>query len=97
MVDELNSVGPGRPQKTKQTDASIGGGSVENNASRAEKTTAPSPSVEVELSEGVQRSEERAQFDEAKVRELKDQIEKGNYPLDSQKIAEKFADLEQLL
>ena len=97
MVDEINSVGPGRPQKTKQSDASIGGGSIENSASRPEKAAAPSPSVEVELSEGVQRSEERAQFDEAKVRALKDQIERGNYPLDSQKIAEKFADLEQLL
>ena len=97
MVDEINSVGSGRPQKTKQTDAPVGGTSVENSASRPERTAAPSPSVEVELSEGVQRSEERAQFDEVKVRELKDQIEKGNYPLDSQKIAEKFADLEQLL
>ena len=50
MVDEISVIR--RPQKTKQTDASIGGGSVENNASRAEKATAPSPSVEVELSEG---------------------------------------------
>ena len=42
-------------------------------------------------------AEERAQFDEAKVRALKDQIEKGTYPIDTQKLAEKFADLEQLL
>jgi anti-sigma28 factor (negative regulator of flagellin synthesis) len=32
-----------------------------------------------------------------RVRELKDQIEKGSYPIDTQKLAEKFADLEQLL
>jgi flagellar biosynthesis anti-sigma factor FlgM len=51
----------------------------------------------VELSESIKRSEERAQFDEARVKELKSQIEQGTYPIDTQKLAEKFSDLEQLL
>ena len=97
MVDEISGVGSSRPQKTSNADAPVSGATGENRTDRPESAAAPSPSVEVELSEGVQRSEERAQFDDAKVRELKDQIEKGNYPLDSEKIAEKFADLEQLL
>ena len=97
MVDEISGVGSSRPQKTSNADAPVSGATGENRTDRPESAAAPSPSVEVELSEGVQRSEERAQFDEAKVRELKDQIEKGNYPLDAEKIAEKFADLEQLL
>ena len=97
MVDEISNVGPSRPQKTSNTDASVGGAGNDSASARTENSIQPSPSVRVELSEDVQRSESLAQFDEAKVRELKDQIEKGNYPVDPEKIAVKFADLEQLL
>tara|TARA_B100000941_G_C28142499_1_gene368466 strand:- start:155 stop:448 length:294 start_codon:yes stop_codon:yes gene_type:complete len=54
-------------------------------------------SVDVELSEAVKRAEDKASYDEVRVRELKAAIESGNYPLDNAKIAEKFADLESLL
>ena len=54
-------------------------------------------SVDVELSEAVKRAEDRASYDEVRVRELKAAIESGNYPIDNAKIAEKFADLESLL
>jgi flagellar biosynthesis anti-sigma factor FlgM len=97
MVDEIRGVGSSSPQRTSNASAPAEEATSEKRADRPENAAAPSPSVEVELSEGVQRSEQQAQFDEAKVRELKDQIEKSNYPLDAEKIAEKFADLEQLL
>ena len=54
-------------------------------------------SVDVELSEAVKRAEDRASYDEVRVRELKAAIESGSYPIDNAKIAEKFADLESLL
>ena len=54
-------------------------------------------SVDVELSEAVKRAEDKASYNEVRVRELKAAIESGNYPIDNAKIAEKFADLESLL
>ena len=53
--------------------------------------------VTVDLSDSVQAAEERALYDAAKVKQLRESIESGNYPIDPKKIAEKFADLERLL
>ena len=97
MVDDVSGVGSGRTQQTNQNAKPKESSNGEKRAVQSDAASARSASVEVELSREVQRSEERAQFDEAKVRELKDQIERGSYPIDTQKLAEKFADLEQLL
>jgi flagellar biosynthesis anti-sigma factor FlgM len=93
MVDDISRVGASKPQQAVKPNED-----APQNPRVADTTanTRP-PSVEVELSKEVQQSEERAQFDEVKVRALKEQIEKGVYPIDPQKMAEKFADLEQLL
>jgi len=95
MVDNVSGVGSGRTQQANQTKPKESAN--EDRPTQSSAVTAPAPSVEVEISRETQRSEERAQFDEVRVRELKDQIEKGSYPIDTQKLAEKFADLEQLL
>ncbi|RPG23019.1 MAG: flagellar biosynthesis anti-sigma factor FlgM [Gammaproteobacteria bacterium TMED50] len=97
MVDEISNVGSSRTQQTNQTAKPKESTGDSAKSVVTEPTASRPPSVEVELSREIQRSEERAQFDEAKVRALKDQIEKGTYPIDTQKLAEKFADLEQLL
>ena len=97
MVDEISSVGSERAQQINQAPTPNESAREGNSAVRAETAPAPSPSVEVELSESIKRFEERAQFDEARVKELKSQIEQGTYPIDTQKLAEKFSDLEQLL
>ena len=96
MVDDISGVGSGRTQQANQATKPKESTNEERRAGQSDAASAR-PSVEVELSREVQRSDERAQFDEAKVRELKDQIERGSYPIDTQKLAEKFADLEQLL
>jgi|TARA_B110000977_G_C10718294_1_gene354153 flagellar biosynthesis anti-sigma factor FlgM len=57
----------------------------------------PSASVEVTLSEEIRAGGETASFDEAKVKEMRQAIESGNFPLDSRRIAENFAALEQLI
>ena len=53
MVDEISGVGSSRPQKTSNADAQVSGATGENRTDRPESAAAPSPSVEVELSEGV--------------------------------------------
>ena len=97
MIDDVTGVGSGRPQQTNQAATPNESSSEERRAIQSDASSTRPPSVEVELSEEVQRSEERAQFDEAKVRQLKEQIERGSYPIDAQRLAEQFADLEQLL
>jgi flagellar biosynthesis anti-sigma factor FlgM len=94
MVDDVSRVGASKPQQANQA---VKPNDSAPQSPRVADTSTPPPAVEVELSKEVQRSEERAQFDEVKVRALKEQIEKGVYPIDPQKMAEKFADLEQLL
>ena len=94
MVDDVSGVGASKPQQANQA---VKPNDSAPQSPRVADTSTPPPAVEVELSKEVQRSEERAQFDEVKVRALKEQIEKGVYPIDPQKMAEKFADLEQLL
>jgi len=100
MVDDVSGVGASKPQQANQAvksnDSAPQSPRVADTSTQSTAST-PRPAVEVELSKEVQRSEERAQFDEVKVRALKEQIEKGVYPIDPQKMAEKFADLEQLL
>lgn len=98
MVDEVNSVRSGQAQSSAQAPRS--NDKTTRESAPTEKSSSSSntqPSVEVEISKEIQRAEERAEFDEAKVRMIKEQIAQGSYPIDSQKIAEKFADLEQLL
>ena len=97
MVDDVSGVGASKPQQANQNVKPRESANQGQGVTDSDTTSTPPPAVEVELSKEVQRSDERAQFDEVKVRALRDQIEKGSYPIDTQKLAEKFADLEQLL
>ena len=97
MVDDISRVGASKPQQANQAVKPNDSAPQSPQVADTRTPSNPPPAVEVELSKEVQRSEERAQFDEVKVRALKEQIEKGVYPIDPQKMAEKFADLEQLL
>ena len=97
MVENIGGI---NSSKTSRSDT------VSTNSKRSVEdsgkgTTPESPrareSVDVELSEAVKKAEDKASYDEDRVRELKAAIESGNYPIDNAKIAEKFADLESLL
>ncbi len=97
MVDSINSgagsqisranKGPSAPTARQASDSSA------TAATPAPQTTA---SVDVQLSNEI-RSSESATFDEAKVREMRQAIESGSFPLDSRRIAENFAELERLI
>jgi negative regulator of flagellin synthesis FlgM len=52
---------------------------------------------QVSLSPEMTKALEDATFDAAKVANIKEAIENGNYPLDSRKIAENFVALERLI
>ena len=59
--------------------------------------TSPQTSDQVSLSPEMTKALEDATFDAAKVANIKEAIENGNYPLDSRKIAENFVALERLI
>jgi len=52
---------------------------------------------QVSLSPEMTKALEEATFDAAKVANIKEAIENGNYPLDARKIAENFVALERLI
>ena len=86
---------------------SVTGGNIVNKPTSAAKAPSnsvevkaqatPDAQVEVELSESIRSAESEALMREAKVREMRDAIESGRFPLDAKKIAENFAELERLL
>ena len=97
MVENIGGI---NSSKTSRSDT-VSPNSKRSVEDSGKGTTLESPrareSVDVELSEAVKRAEDKASYDEVRVRELKAAIESGNYPIDNAKIAEKFADLESLL
>jgi negative regulator of flagellin synthesis FlgM len=95
MVDSINSsnsagVAANRAAKTTAQPTADTSGSVAN-------ASEPSASVEVTLSSEIRAGEGTASFDEAKVKEMRQAIESGNFPLDARRIAENFAELERLI
>ena len=92
MVDSINtnSVTANRARTDGATTAQDTG------AASSPMTQEPAASIEVRLSDEI-RSSESATFDEAKVQQMKQAIEDGSFPLDSRRIAENFAALEQLI
>jgi len=96
MVDSINSsnsASVAANRAAKQATTPTGG---ESGASVA-RASEPSASVEVTLSNEIRAGGETASFDEAKVQEMRKAIESGTFPLDSRRIAENFAALEQLI
>ena len=95
MADSINTVGG---NTNVNSDRAIN--STRPQAEEASPAQGPDngvQSVEVELSDEIRLAEERAVFDEARVKEMRDAIESGTFPLDSRRIAENFAELENLI
>ena len=96
MADIINTVGGNTNVKNERVIKS-NKRQGEVAASRAQESDNWVRSVEVELSDEIRQAEERAVFDEARVKEMRDAIEAGTFPLDSRRIAENFAELESLI
>ena len=96
MVDSINSsnsAAVAANRAAKQATTPTDGGS----SAGISRTSEPSASVEVTLSNEILAGGETANFDEAKVQEMRKAIESGTFPLDARRIAENFAALEQLI
>jgi len=96
MVDSINSsnsAAAAANRAAKQATTPTEGGS----SASVSRASEPSASVEVTLSNEILAGGETASFDEAKVQEMRKAIESGTFPLDSRRIAENFAALEQLI
>ena len=65
--------------------------------SESQPKVQPQGKDEVLLSEITEKSLAKAEFDEAKVNEIKAAIQEGKYPIDSKKIAESFLALEKMI
>ena len=97
MVENIGGINTSKTSRSDPASANSKKPIQDSSKSSAPESGKARESVDVELSEAVRRAEEKASYDEVRVRELKAAIESGNYPLDKAKIAEKFADLESLL
>jgi negative regulator of flagellin synthesis FlgM len=96
MADSINTVG-GNTNVNNERVIKSNKPQGEEAASRSQESDNGVRSVEVELSDEIRQAEERAVFDEARVKEMRDAIEAGTFPLDSRRIAENFAELESLI
>lgn len=97
MVENIGGINSSKTSRSDAASANSKRSIEDSGEAAAPESGRARESVDVELSEAVKRAEEKASYDEVRVRELKTAIESGNYPIDSAKIAEKFADLESLL
>ena len=97
MVENIGGINSSKTSRSDATSANSKRSIEDSGKGTAPESSRARESVDVELSEAVRMAEEKASYDEVRVRELKSAIESGNYPIDNAKIAEKFADLESLL
>jgi negative regulator of flagellin synthesis FlgM len=95
MVDSINSSNSAAVAANKSAKASAQQVNREPSTSVASGEAAVS--IEVTLSNEIRAGEETAAFDDARVQEMRQAIESGNFPLDARRIAENFAELERLI
>ena len=93
-MDSLNPISSGNVSQ-KNTSSQSSRASADASDTAASK--AAMPDVQVELSTQLSSAESEAIMREAKVKEMREAIEEGRFPLDARKIAENFAELEKLL
>ena len=93
-MDSLNPISNGNTP-AKSSGAAIQKTNQEPAGAKALKDALPD--VQVDISNGLNPAESDALMREAKVKEMRDAIVEGRFPLDARKIAENFAELEKLL
>lgn len=70
---------------------------VPASVSDASRSAAPAPADELRLSDVALEAMQEPEFDRAKVDAIRQAIERGQYPLDSRRIAESFLAIEQMI
>ena len=103
MAIDLNNLGntppPSRDSASTQTRGERGTRADANQAERqrTEQEVRLSDEAQALRREQARASAEEAPFDDAKVRQLQQAISEGNYPIDTQRLAQKFIELENLI
>ncbi len=94
-MDSLNPISGSNVSSKDATQSSKrDAGSV---SSGTDSTIQSNTDVHVDLTSQLSSAESEAIMREAKVKEMREAIEEGRFPLDAKKIAENFAELEKLL
>ena len=91
-MDSLNPISSGNLSQKNSPSAS-----AKAREATADTVKSATPDVHVDLSAQLSSAESEAIMREAKVKEMREAIEEGRFPLDARKIAENFAELEKLL
>ena len=86
------STNTGKTQAKESTESSNSNSNSNSNSASSQETVSLSSQSELKL-----HLSNASEVDSAKVEALKQEIAKGNYPLDPQKIAENLISLEQSL
>lgn len=96
MTDPIAKLG-----RMVQADPAIRQSSARSSAKAGESSTAQASarpaSDELNLSEIARQAMKEPEFDRAKVDAIKQAIERGQYPLDSRRIAESFMAIEKMI
>jgi negative regulator of flagellin synthesis FlgM len=97
MTDPISNLGRTAAQILSGSDAAknqkTDGGLKQVNDNSSVKGT----SDELILSKAAESALSNAEFDAAKVAQIKAAIQEGNYPIDAKKVAESFASLEKMI
>ena len=97
MVDSISNVGGRVPTPIKSDETKGDGTRLEPGLKKVANTDTESNTDRVELSPEAKTELDKAGFDSEKVERIKQALSDGNYPIDARKIAEGFAEIEQLL
>lgn len=89
--NKIGTAGPGN-SLVSRPDAELGA-----SEDAAQRPAASTESSTLEVSDAVAQVISDAEFDAAKVEELRQAIQAGNYPLDPRRIAESFLVIEELI
>ena len=73
------------------------GDRVQTSVSDTARAVASAPADELRLSDIAREAMQEPEFDRAKVDAIRQAIERGQYPLDSRRIAESFLAIEQMI
>jgi len=96
MTDLISGVA-GRLTSAVKPDASKADQEQRLRLVKSESASQPVASDTVELSAVAQQDLSRAEFDQAKVEQIKQALADGSYPIDPRRVAESFASIEKLL
>ena len=97
MTDPITNVGRTAAQSVTNNDGAQLKKANDVMKQVGDQVSSSRASDELVLSKTAESALANAEFDAAKVAQIKASIEEGNYPIDARKVAESFASLEKMI